>query len=192
MAILEYNEVRENKIIVYQGEPCKVLESHVARTQQRKPQNQVKLKSLLTGKTYNETFHVSDKIDEADIIKREVKFLYQNRGELWFCDPGNPSDRFKLESSLIGESARFLKDNTIVTAVIFDDDGEEKTISVELPVKMEFVVKDAPPAIKGDTRTGGNKQVTLENGATILTPLFIAEGDKIIVNTVTGEYAERA
>jgi elongation factor P len=192
MALLAYNEIKEKKIILHDGEPCEVVESHVARTQQRKPQNQVKLRSLISGKTFAATYHVSDQAPEADILKRDVKFLYHNKGEFWFCDPKDPANRFKIEEKLLGDSVRFFKSNEIVTALVWDNDDEETIISVKLPVKMVFEVKDAPPAIKGDTRTGGNKVITLDNGATINAPLFISIGEKIIVNTDTGEYVERA
>lgn len=193
MAKLEYNEIRTGKIIIHNDEPCEVLDNHVARTQQRKPQNAVKLRSLKSGKAYNEVFHVSDSADEADLEKREVKFLFTNKGEYWFANPTNPADRFKMEATLIGDKIKFLNPNENVTVLVWtNDDDEEETIGVSLPVKMTFVVKEAPPAIKGDTRTGGSKQVTLENGAQINTPLFVDVGDKIVVNTVTGEYVERA
>ncbi len=192
MALLEYNEIKEGKIIVYNGEPCEVLEAHVARTQQRKPQNQTKLKSLVGGRTYNETFQGSDTVEEAEIEKREIKFLYANRGEYWFADPNDPKNRFKLEEKILGENTlKFLKENVICTALIFDNDGEEQTIGVKLPIKMDFLIKDAPPAIKGNTASGGNKPVTLENGAVVNVPLFIEAGETIRVNTETGEYYER-
>ncbi len=191
MALLEYNEIKQGKIIVYNGEPCEVLEAHVARTQQRKPQNQTKLKSLVGGRTYNETFQGSDTVEEADIEKREIKFLYSNRGEFWFCDIEDPKNRFKIDEKVIGTSVKFLKDNTVVTALIFDNDGEEQTIGIKLPIKMDFLIKDAPPAIKGNTASGGNKPVTLENGAVVNVPLFIEAGETIRVNTETGEYYER-
>lgn len=193
MSILSYSEIKEKKIIIWNDEPFEVLESHVARTQQRKPQNQVKMRSLINGRAVNETFRSSDTASEADLEKREVKFLYTNKGEFWFADPSDPSNRFKLDEKILGSNVKFLKPNENVTALVWtDEDDEEKIISINLPIKMTYVVKEAPPAIKGDTRTGGNKVVTLENGATINAPLFIAEGDKIIVNTETGEYVERA
>lgn len=192
MALLEYNEIKTGKVIIYEGEPCEVMEHHVARTQQRKPQNQTKLKSLMTGRTYNATFQGSDMAEEAEIEKREVKFLYHNRGEFWFSNPNDPKDRYKLEEKLIGDGVKFLKDNTIVTAMVFDNDGEEQIIRIKLPIKMEFTVKDAPPSIKGNTASGSGKVVTLENGTNITTPMFVEAGDKIIVNTETGEYVERA
>ena len=192
MALLQYNEIRTGKVIVYNDEPCVVLDNHVARTQQRKPQNQVKLKSLISGRTYNETFRSSDTADEADVQKRDIKYLYANKGEYWFCDPADPANRFKLEEVLLADAIPYLKDNMTVTGMVFDFDDEEKIIGIKLPIKMEFVVKDAPPNIKGDTATGGNKVITLETGTTINAPLFIEIGEKIIVNTETGEYVERA
>jgi elongation factor P len=192
MSQLQYNEIREKKIIIYNDEPAEVVESHVARTQQRKPQNQVKLKSLISGKTIAATFHVSDSADEADITKRDVTFLYANKGEFWFCDPNDKSNRFKLEENLIGETAKFLKQNGNVTALVWsNDEDEEKIIKITLPIKMEFVVKEAPPAVRGDTSKGGIKVIILENGANLNAPMFIKEGDKISVNTETGEYVER-
>ncbi len=192
MATLEYSEIRGGKIILHDDEPCEVVDSHVARTQQRKPQNQVKLRSLISGKVFPATYHVSDKADEADIEKRDVKFLYQNKGEFWFSSPTNPADRFKLDESLLGNSAKFLKANEIVGALVWtDEDDEEKTIGLKLPIKMEFKVKEAPPAVRGDTSKGGIKVIILENGTPINAPMFIAEGDIVRINTETGEYVER-
>lgn len=191
MAQLDYNEIRERKIIIYNNEPCEVVESHVARTQQRKPQNQVKLKSLISGKTFAATFHTSDTAEEADMSKKEVKFLYANRGEFWFCDVKDPSNRFQITDTILGSASKFLKANMSVDALVFTDDDEEKIIGIKLPIKMEFLITEAPPSIKGNTATGGNKLVTLETGATVNVPLFIETGDKVIVNTETGEYVER-
>jgi len=191
MSKLEYSEIREKKIILYNGEPCEVVESHVARTQQRKPQNQVKLKSLIAGKSINATFHVSESADEAEIIKRNITFLYHNKGEYWFCDPEDKSKRFKLDEMLIGNAAKFLKQNGNVEALVWENDDEERIIKVALPIKMNFIVKEAPPAVRGDTSKGGMKLITLENGATLNAPMFVSEGDTISVNTENGEYVER-
>jgi elongation factor P len=192
MAKLEYSAIREKKIIIYSGEPCEVVESHVARTQQRKPQNQVKLKSLISGKTIAATFHVSDMADEADIEKKEITFLYSAKDEYWFCDPDDKSNRFKLAGNLIGSASKFLKQNSNVTALVWDDDDEEKIIKITLPIKMTFKVKEAPPAVRGDTSKGGIKVITLENGTNLNAPMFINEGDSVILNTETGDYVERA
>jgi elongation factor P len=192
MATLDYDEIKPRKFILVDGQPFEILESHVARTQKRKPQNQVRMRNLLNGKVIPGTFHASDTAEEADISKRESLFLFENKGEYWFCDPSDRAKRFQIDTEVIGDAAKFLKDNTLVDTKIFEYEDEERVIGITLPVKMTFVVKDAPPAIKGNTASGGGKLVTLETGAQVTTPFFIEVGEKIIVNTDTGEYVERA
>jgi elongation factor P len=189
--MLEYSDIRQGKIIIYEDEPCDVLDNHVARTQMRKPQNQVKLKSLLSGRTWNATFHAADKAEEAEISKKEVKFLYVNKGEYWFCDPEDASDRFQISEKIIGDAGKYLKVNSNVTALVWNNDDEEQIIKISLPVKMEFMIKECPPSIKGSTANGGGKLATLENGVKVQVPFFIEEGDKVVINTESGEYVER-
>ncbi len=191
MATLDYDEIKPRKYILVNGEPFEILESHVARTQKRKPQNQVRMKSAITGKVVPGTFHASDTAEEADISRGESKFLYTSKGEFWFCDPKDPAKRFQISDEIIGDKAKFLKPNTIVDTKIFEIDDEEKIIGITLPIKMTFLVKEAPPSMKGNTAAGGGKLVTLETGAQITTPLFIEAGEEIVVNTDTGEYTER-
>ena len=189
--MLDYNEIKKGKIIIYENEPYTILDNHVARTQQRKPQNQVKMRSLISGRGVNTVFHASDTVEEADIIKRPIKFLYSKGSEFWFCDIKNPADRFKLDESLVSETKKWLKDNTEVEAMIFDFEDEDRTIFIKLPIKMEYIIKEAPPAIKGNSANSGNKRVTLENGTQAEVPLFINEGEVVRINTDTGEYVER-
>ncbi len=192
MATLDYDEIKPRKYILVDGQPFEILESHVARTQKRKPQNQVKMRNLLNGKVIPGTFHASDTAEEADISKREALFLFANKGEYWFCDPNDRSKRFEISADIIGDGAKYLKENTLVDTKIFEYDDEEQVIGITLPIKMTFLVKEAPPVIKGNTASGGGKLVTLETGAQITTPFFIEAGDKIVVNTDTGEYFERS
>lgn len=185
--MLEYNEILPKKFILLDGAPYEVLDAHVFRKQQRKPVNQTKLRNIISGKVTEAAFHVSDKVAEADLSLKPAKYLYTNRGEFWFCDPTNPSDRFKLEESVIGPQGIFLKPDTTVDALIFDD----KIISLRIPIKVELLVKDAPPAVRGNTAQGGTKQIVLETGATVQAPLFVNEGDLVRINTETGTYVER-
>src|ERR1700756_5474631 len=97
MAMLEYNEITERKYIILDDEPWEVLSSHVFRKQQRKPVNATKLKNLITGKVTEHSYHQSEKVEEAEIEKREVKYLYNSRNEFWFTDPNDQSKRFKVE-----------------------------------------------------------------------------------------------
>lgn len=185
--MLEYNEVVERKFIVYEGAPYEVLHSHVFRKQQRKPVNAVKMKNLITGKVAEVSFHVSEKVQEADMSSKDIKYLYKNKGEHWFCESNDPSKRFSLTEQLLGEGIKFLKANSIVPALVFD----EKIIGIKMPIKVELKVTEAFPAVKGDTAKGGYKIVTVETGATVTVPMFIKEGDILKINTETGEYTDR-
>ena len=187
MAILEYNEVTQGKYIVHEGQPYEVLSAHVFRKQQRKPVNATKLKNLMTGKVTEYSFHQSEKVEEAEIDSKEVKYLYVNRGEYWFCETSDPSKRFKVDAEGAGEQIKFMKPNTVVEQLLF----REQPMGFKYPIMVELKVTDAPPSIKGDTATGGNKVITLETGATISAPLFVVEGDVIKINTETAEYKER-
>lgn len=190
--MLEYNEITERKYIVFENEPYEVLSSHVFRKQQRKPVNATKMRNVLTGRIVEHSFHVSDKATEADINKKEVKYLFTNKGEYWFCEPNNPSKRFELPAELIGDAGKFLKTNITVDALLYDDGSENgKIIGLKLPIKMELKVVEAHPAVKGNTAQGGTKAVVLETGAEIQVPMFINEGDIVRVNTETGQYTER-
>ena len=117
--------------------------------------------------------------------------MYSNKSEYWFCDQNDKSNRFKLDIALIGDASKFLKQNGNVTALVWtNDDEEEKIIKVTLPIKMNFKVKEAPPAVRGDTSKGGMKIITLENGATLNAPMFIAEGAHS-QHKYRNEYVER-
>ncbi|MDB5224715.1 MAG: efp, elongation factor elongation factor [Candidatus Adlerbacteria bacterium] len=185
--MLEYNEILNKKVILFNEEPYEVLDAHVFRKQQRKPVNQTKLRNLITGKVTEQAFHVSEKVQEADLSTKQVKYMYTNKGEFWFCAENNPADRFAIPEDTIGDAAKFMKINSVVEALVFD----ERIIGVRIPIKVELVVKEAPPAVKGNTAQGGNKQITLETGAVINAPLFINEGDVVRINTEVGEYVER-
>lgn len=185
--MLEYNEILPKKVILLDGQPYEVLDAHVFRKQQRKPVNQTKLRHLITGKVTEQAFHVSEKVDEADLSSKSVKYLYTNKGEWWFCTEDNPSDRFKLPQETVGSQGQFLKPNSILEALIFNDE----VIGLKMPIKVDLIVKDAPPAVRGNTAQGGSKEITLETGATVQAPLFINEGDLVRINTETGTYVER-
>ena len=169
------------------GEPYEVLEFSFLRMQQRKPVAQTKIRNVITGKILSRNFQHTESFQEAEIDYKKVKFLYSHRDKFIFCEIQNPSDRFELSAEIIGDKVKFLKLNSTVEIVSFKD----KIVNIRLPIKMDFKVTEAPPAIRGNTAQGGTKTVTIETGAQILVPLFINEGDTIRINTQTGEYTER-
>jgi elongation factor P len=187
MATLAYNEILPKTVIVMNGEPFLVLDAHVFRKQQRKPVNQTKIKSLKTGRVIEQTFHQNENAVEADLERKMIEFIYENRGIYWFCEAGKPQTRFELGEAVVGEAIKFIKPKSEVEALVFD----EEIIGVKVPIKVELTVKEAAPAIKGNTVQGGSKEVILETGAKIQVPMFINEGDVVRINTESGEYTER-
>ena len=184
---LGVNELKPKTFFIYEGQPYVVLETHHLKMQQRRPVVQTKMRNLINGKILERNFAQSDVFEEADVSRQKVKFLYSHRGQYWFANDQDPSKRFELGNDILGESVKFLKPNTVLDAILFN----EKIINVELPVKMDFKVVEAPPAVRGDTAQGGVKQVKIETGASINVPLFINQDDIIRINTETGEYTER-
>ncbi len=184
---LGVNELKPKTFFIYEGQPYVVLETHHLKMQQRRPTVQTKMRNLINGKILERNFAQSDVFEEADVSRQKVRSLYAHRGQYWFANNQDPSKRFELGKDILGNSIKFLKPNTILDAILFED----KIINVELPVKMDFKVIEAPPAIRGDTAQGGVKQVKIETGATLNVPLFINQDDIIRINTETGEYTER-
>jgi elongation factor P len=187
MSVLSYNEILPKSIINYNGEPYEVLSSHIFRMQQRKPVNQTKLRHLISGKVTEISFHQNETMTEAEVGKMQAQYLYTNRGESWFAEEGNPKNRFSFPEDTVHNQVQWLVQNTSVEVLTY----EEKPMAIKIPVKIELEVKEAPPTIKGNTATGGNKLVTLVTGAKVDVPLFINAGDIIRINTDSGEYTER-
>ncbi|PIP29892.1 elongation factor P [Candidatus Jorgensenbacteria bacterium CG10_big_fil_rev_8_21_14_0_10_54_38] len=191
--MLNYNELKVGTIFTKNDDPdpYEVLEYAFIRMQQRKPVTQLKIKNLITGKVQDYAAHQNESFYEADINAVPVVFIYHSKDQYWFHEKGKPAARFFLADEAVGDVRQYLKNNTEVKVFKFAAGDSEKIINIELPVKMDLKVTEAPPAIRGDTAQGGTKSVTLETGAKANVPLFINEGDVVRVNTTTGEYVER-
>lgn len=186
--MLSINELKNGVFVVIGGEPFIVLEVKHLHMGRGGSSIQTRIKNLKTGQLFSRNFKPADSFEEAEIEKMKSRFLYENRGVYWFDEASNPKNRFSFKKEELGEEiANFLKPNLEIIALKFQD----KIINIELPIKIDFKVVEAPPTIRGDTAQGGNKPVTIETGAKILVPLFIEEGDIIRINTQTGEYVER-
>ncbi len=187
MAVLSYNEILPKTIINYNGEPYEVLSSHIFRMQMRKPVNQTKLRHLVSGKVIEISFHQNETMTEADVENMLAQYLYTNRGESWFAEVGNPKNRFSFPEGGVHDKVQWLVQNAPVEVLTY----EGKPMTIKIPVKVELEIKDAPPAVKGNTVSGGSKIATLITGAKINVPLFINTGDIVRINTDSGEYTER-
>ncbi|MFZ2593162.1 MAG: elongation factor P [Minisyncoccia bacterium] len=185
--MLTYNEAVAGVVVVHDEQPCVVLTSWVFRKQMGKPVNQVKMRNLRTGAVIEHTYHQPDKVEEAELETQDAKYIYSRNGEWWFSEPKNPANRYALSNNIVGDQGRFLMPNMEVEVVLY----EGEIISMKMPIKVDLKVTEAPPSIKGNTAQGGNKNVVVETGATVSTPLFVDMGDVIRVNTQNGEYVER-
>lgn len=185
--MINYNDLKPGTVFILDGQPYQVVDFSFVRMQQRKPVAQTKIRNLINGKVISRNFQHTDSFEEAEIKYREVKFLYNHRDKFVFCEINDPSGRFEISEEQIGDMAKYLKPNSTVQIMKFED----KIVNVLLPIKMELKVIEAPPSIKGNTAQGGVKAVKIETGATINVPLFVGEGDIIRINTQTGEYIER-
>tara|TARA_B100000745_G_scaffold300490_1_gene254728 strand:+ start:2970 stop:3545 length:576 start_codon:yes stop_codon:yes gene_type:complete len=187
MAKVNYNEILPKRTVIMDGDPYIVLTSNISKKDRQKASNAVKMKNLRTGGVVDRTFHQADVLQEAEIEKKDVRFLYENRGEYWFCSPTDPSDRFSLNEAVVGDLAKFVTGNSVVEAILFD----EEIMSILTPIKVELKVKEASDAVKGNTSSSATKEVTLETGFLVQVPQFINQGDVIAVNTESGLYSER-
>jgi elongation factor P len=155
--------------------------------QQRKPVNQTKLRHLVTGKVTEISFHQNETVTEADIDHMQANYLYTNKGESWFAEVGNPKNRFSFPDEVVHDRVQWLAQNSPVEVLTYG----EKPMTIKIPVKVDLEVKDAPPAVKGNTVSGGTKIAELSTGAKVDVPLFINPGDIIRINTDDGVYTER-
>ncbi|TSC77863.1 MAG: elongation factor P [Parcubacteria group bacterium Gr01-1014_29] len=190
--MLSYNDLKKGTLFVWNGEPYEVLEYNFSRMQQRKPVAQTKIRNLKTGTVSSQTFKTSDAFDALEIEKRPVVFIFCNRGQCTFHSAGNSSERFILSQDILGGKEKYMKPKEeIVARYIPTHSGESELLDIVVPIKVDLMVTEAPPAVRGNTAQGGLKQVVLETGLVLNVPLFVNSGDTLRINTESGEYVER-
>ncbi|EGD52270.1 translation elongation factor P [Thermoanaerobacter ethanolicus JW 200] len=145
-----------------------------------------KLKNVMTGAVIEKTFSPTEKFEEAVIERREMQYLY-NDGELYYFMDTETYEQIPLNYDKVEDAIKYIKENMIVTVKFYKGEA----FSVEPPTFVELEVVETEPGFRGDTATGGSKSATVETGAVIQVPLFINVGDKIRIDTRTGEYLER-
>jgi elongation factor P len=185
--MLNLSDIKTGKTITLNGEPYLVIFHQHSKTGRAGAVLRTKIRNLKTGAVMEKTFQGADRIEEAEITKSKAQFLYREGDNFFFMDNAN-FEQFSLPKSVLGNLTSYLIEGTGVTILNFNGDP----INIELPVKMDFRVTEAPPAIRGNTADGGTKQVTLETGIKVSTPLFVKVGDVLRINTETGTYVERA
>jgi elongation factor P len=172
--------------IEYEGNVYQILEFQHVKPGKGGAFVRSKLRNLMNGNTIEKTWRTGDKMDSALVERRQVEYLYRDGEDLVFMDMDD-YEQMTLPARQAGDVVAFLKDNTPVQLVQW----KGKLLNMELPNAMEFVVTQTDPGIRGDTAQGGSKPATIESGATITVPLFVNEGERIRVDTRTGQYLER-
>ncbi len=184
---MDINEVEKGDTILVDNRPYRVLDAEHSFRGRGRARLQARLKDLQNGTIISQTFKPADTIEPADIESKQLSFIYCHRGTCVFADPDDRSQRFSCSEESIRDELPFLLEHTTVTAHFFDDD----LLAIDLPVKAQYKVVEAPPNVKGNTAEGGEKPITLETGLEISAPLFVEAGDTVEVNTETGEYVRR-
>ncbi len=146
-----------------------------------------RLKNVLSGKVVDRTFNAGVTVETANVDKREMQYLYREGEDFIFMDTQD-YDQPRIPAAVVGDAANFLLEEQ--TAIVAFNEGVP--LYVELPAAVELTISQTDPGVQGDRSTGGTKPATLETGAQIQVPLFITTGEKIKVDTRTGEYLGRA
>ncbi len=185
--MLGITDLKTGVKLTMDGDPFVVVSYYHSKMGRGGAVVKTKLKNLRTGGNIDKTFQGADKVEEADLSKKTVMYLYCDETDANFMD-SETYEQFTLPLAKIGDQKQFLIDNTNVDILYY---GKEP-LNIELPIKMTFEVASAPPAVKGNSAGSITKKVTLTTGTDIDAPIFIKEGDKIVINTSDGTYVERA
>ncbi len=185
--MLSITDLKTGTKITYEGDPYSVVSYYHSKMGRGGAVVKTKLKNLKTGALIDKTFQGADKLDEANLTKKTVTYLYSDDQNFYFMDQES-FEQFEIMAEKVGEMKKYLVENSSVDILYYDSEP----INIELPIKMTFVVTSAPPAVKGNSAGAITKKVTLETNAVIDAPIFIKEGDKLVVDTRDGSYVERA
>jgi len=185
--MLQISDLQTGSYIIHNGAPHQVIYTEHSKIGRGGAMLRAKLKNLISGSTIDFTFKGNDKVEQANISRSKAQFTYAQGNQYHFMDSAN-FEQFTLTADTIGAPKDFLKEGVQVDVINFDG----KPINISLPIKLDLLVKETEPAVRGNTAQGSvTKPAILETGAKIQVPIFIKVGDKIKVNTQTGEYVSR-
>ncbi len=182
----ECGELRRGLKIELDGEPYIITQFEFTKPGKGTGLYKCKLKNMLTGSQFDKTFRSGEKIDEPNLEERQMEYLYYDGEKYCFMDTSNYEQEFLTEDH-IGDARDYMKENIVCSVLFYDG----RAIGLTLPTFMDLRVTTAEPWVKGDTSSGGTKPITLETGLVLQAPPFIEEGEKIRIDTRTGQYVER-
>lgn len=181
------NDLRSGNAIIHEGNLYQILDTSQNKTAQRQMIIKAKVRNMRTGSVTELTFIGGDKLVQAIIDKREMQYLYDAGEALVFTD-GETYEQLEIPKANLEWEMNFMKENADITVIFY----ESEVLGVNLPEKMALKVIEAEPAVKGDTATNAQKNAKVETGYDVRVPLFISEGETILINTTDGKYAGRA
>jgi elongation factor P len=187
MASYSTSEFRGGMKVMLDGDPCSIVENEFVKPGKGQAFNRVRLKNLKSGRVWERTFKSGESLEAADVVDREMQYLYSD-GEFWHFMHPETFEQLQADQTTVGEAAKWLREQDVVTVTLYN--GEP--LAVTPPNHVELEVVETDPGIKGDTAQGGTKPATLSTGAVVKVPLFVAIGDVLRVDTRTGEYLGRA
>jgi len=174
-------------VLVFEGDPCRVVEFRHHTPGNLRAMVQAKLKNLRTGSSFEHRFRAADSIDPASMETHDLEFLYQGGDTYHFMNVEN-YDQLEMDEESLGDNAQWMQPGMKIQAEYYDG----RPVGIKLPNSLVLEVVDTAPVMKTATKTASTKPATLENGVTINVPEFVGTGDKVKVNPSTGEYQERA
>ena len=185
--MISTNDFKTGVTVEIDGDAWQVVEFQHVKPGKGAAFVRAKMRNLCTGAVVERTFNAAERLPNAEVVRREMQYLYENDGMYVFMD-NETYEQIELNNDQLGSAMNFLKENMNVKISSFDN----RILGVELPNTVELTVVETEPGIKGDTATGGNKNATMDTGYVVKVPLFINEGDVLRIDTRTGEYIERA
>ncbi|MBQ7743197.1 MAG: elongation factor P [Lachnospiraceae bacterium] len=184
--MISAGEFKNGLTLEIEGQVCQIMEFQHVKPGKGAAFVRTKLRDIINGGVIEKTFRPTEKFNQAVIDRVDMQYLY-NDGMYNFMN-NNTFEQIALSPEQVGDTMKFVKENEVCKVMFYNG----KVFSVEPPLKVTLEVTDTEPGIKGDTQTGAMKPATVETGASVMVPLFIDKGEKIIVSTETGKYESRA
>ncbi len=185
--MLNQGEIKVGILVQINNEPYMVIKTDHNKTAQRRAVLKTKLKNLVNGSILEKSFQQGEKIEEAETETKAANYQYKTETEASFMD-NKTFEQSSLPLEQIGDKIKYLKEGTDVDILYF----QNQPVALKLPIKIALKVVSAPPGVKGNSAGNVTKVVELETGLQISVPMFISEGEMVIMNTDTGEYVGRA
>ena len=168
------------------GDPCVIVENEFVKPGKGQAFNRVKIKNLKTGKIVDKTFKSGDSVEAADIVEKEMQYLYTD-GEFWHFMLEDTYEQFPADDKAVGDAKQWLKEQDVCMVTLWNN----APLQVLAPNFVDLEITKTDPGVRGDTAAGGVKPATLSTGAVVRVPLFVEQGEMIRVDTRTGEYVSR-